>query len=82
MIENKLVATIYDNNIVPFKTCSVNKACIAKLGTWQKKGNILVGNSPALLSGSTCNCSLSGIVSIVSSGQRKTNIQKIEKKKR
>lgn len=81
MIENKPVATIYDNNIVPFKTCSVNKACIAKLGTWQKKGNILVGNSPALLSGSTCNCSLGGIVSIVSSGQSKTNIQKIEQRK-
>ncbi|WP_068268268.1 PAAR-like protein [Caviibacter abscessus] len=79
-INGLYVATINDKKIIPFKSCSVNKVCVAKLNNWKKKNNILIGNNPVLMNTSTCNCSIGGLLTIVDSNQNIESIRKIEKR--
>lgn len=79
-INGLFVATINDKKIVPFKTCSANKVCVARLNNWKKKNNILIDNTPVLMNNSSCNCSIGGLLTIVDSNQNTESIRKIEKR--
>lgn len=76
-IDGKACATIYDNRIIPFKTCTINKVCSPNLSYWLKKTDIQIENKPILLENSKCICTLGGTINITNPNQIKSSLKQI-----